>query len=171
MGGSLYHRSDLRASDRPDRTPDGVVAVIRDGPRCLLIRRGEATRAPGFWCFPGGALEPGEDERKALVREVREELGLEVEPTRHLARRVTAWGVDLAWWEARIVGPSPDGPLVLDPREVAEARWVTPEEALALEDLLGSNVELLETLAGAPGCAEAENRSDGAGPALRPLPR
>ena len=56
----------------------GVGAVIFDGARVLLQRRDDN----GRWGLPGGAVEPGESVREALVREVREETGLEVEPLR-----------------------------------------------------------------------------------------
>src|SRR6185369_5089789 len=52
-------------------------AIVRDG-RCLAAQRGPGMRLPGKWEFPGGKVEDGEDPRAALVREVREELGLEI---------------------------------------------------------------------------------------------
>ncbi len=58
----------------------GVVgaAVLRDG-RVLASRRTEPPRLAGLWEFPGGKVEPGEDDGAALVRELREELQVEVE--------------------------------------------------------------------------------------------
>ena len=55
----------------------GVGAVIVDGGRVLLIKRGHAP-LKGEWSLPGGAVELGESLEQALVREVREETGLEV---------------------------------------------------------------------------------------------
>ena len=66
----------------PDVTPPALVpcvgAVVRDDAgRLLLIRRGhEPSR--GLWSLPGGRVEPGETLEEAVVREVREETGLEV---------------------------------------------------------------------------------------------
>lgn len=56
----------------------GVAAVIFEDGRVLLQRRDDN----GRWGLPGGGVEPGESVRAALVREVREETGLEVEPLR-----------------------------------------------------------------------------------------
>lgn len=57
----------------------GVGAVIVHQGRVLLVRRGtEPLR--GRWSIPGGLIEVGEMLREAVVREVREETGLEVEP-------------------------------------------------------------------------------------------
>jgi ADP-ribose pyrophosphatase YjhB (NUDIX family) len=57
----------------------GVGAVVVQNDRVLLVRRGtEPLR--GHWSLPGGVLELGESLADGLIREVREETGLEVEP-------------------------------------------------------------------------------------------
>ena len=58
-----------------------VAGVIRDARgRILLARRTEGRDLAGLWEFPGGKVEAGESPEQALVRELREELGIEVEP-------------------------------------------------------------------------------------------
>jgi 8-oxo-dGTP diphosphatase len=57
----------------------GVGAVILDGDRVLLIRRGHEPML-GQWSIPGGALETGETLLEGVRREVLEETGLTVEP-------------------------------------------------------------------------------------------
>jgi mutator protein MutT len=55
-----------------------AAACIRDEEgHILLLRRSEED---SLWGFPGGAMEPGEGLAEAVVREVREETGLDVEP-------------------------------------------------------------------------------------------
>lgn len=57
----------------------GVVgaALLRDDPpRVLASRRTEPPRLAGLWEFPGGKVEAGESDQQALVRELREELGV-----------------------------------------------------------------------------------------------
>ena len=59
---------------------DVAAAVItRPDGSFLLGQRAPGTFYPGYWEFPGGKVEPGETPRDALVRELNEELGLEVE--------------------------------------------------------------------------------------------
>jgi ADP-ribose pyrophosphatase YjhB (NUDIX family) len=73
-------------SPADDGAPRPVVAcvgaVVHDtAGRLLLIRRGQEP-SRGLWSLPGGRVEPGETVAAAVVREVREETGLEVRPAR-----------------------------------------------------------------------------------------
>jgi len=63
----------------PDTPLVGVGAIIVEGDRVLLVKRGHAPLL-GKWSIPGGVLEVGETLRKAVVREAREETGLTIEP-------------------------------------------------------------------------------------------
>lgn len=54
-------------------------AVLNDG-RLLAARRSAPPDLAGRWELPGGKIEPGETPEHALVRELREELGVEAEP-------------------------------------------------------------------------------------------
>lgn len=51
--------------------------LIEDG-RVLLTQRKKGSHLAGAWEFPGGKVEPGEDPRDALERELREEIGIDV---------------------------------------------------------------------------------------------
>src|SRR5580658_11117446 len=63
----------------PARPVPGVGALIIDNNRILLIERGKEP-LKGYWSLPGGALETGETLEEGVMREVREETGLEVQP-------------------------------------------------------------------------------------------
>jgi 8-oxo-dGTP diphosphatase len=68
-------------------TEVAAAVIVRPG-EFLLAQRPEGKPYAGYWEFPGGKIEPGEDARAALVREIREELGIEVrEPTPWITRR------------------------------------------------------------------------------------
>lgn len=65
----------------PTRPIVGVGALILQGGRLLLVKRGSQPGL-GKWSIPGGLVELGENVRDAMVRETREEVGLEVEAVR-----------------------------------------------------------------------------------------
>lgn len=55
-----------------------AVALIDVDGRVLIAKRPEGKKLAGLWEFPGGKVEPGERPEAALIRELREELGIEV---------------------------------------------------------------------------------------------
>jgi len=98
-----------------------VAAAVRDrAGRVLAARR----LAPPGWEFPGGKVEPGETERQAVVRELREELGVEVEVGERIGPDVPmAGGFVLRVWAASL--PRGQQPAR---REHAELRWLAAGE-------------------------------------------
>ena len=67
--------------DYPDRPLLGVGAIIVQNERILLARRANPP-LQDEWSIPGGLVETGETIQEALVREAREETGLEIEPVK-----------------------------------------------------------------------------------------
>ena len=70
-----------------------VAAAVIEKPdgTFLLAQRPAGKPYPGYWEFPGGKIEPGEDARAALTRELREELGIEVRESTPWITRVYAY--------------------------------------------------------------------------------
>jgi 8-oxo-dGTP diphosphatase len=60
------------------RTDIVAAGIVVEHKKVLLSRRKKGTHLAGCWEFPGGKVEPGEDPRDALVRELEEELGINV---------------------------------------------------------------------------------------------
>jgi 8-oxo-dGTP diphosphatase len=127
--------------ERPRR---GVVAVIVDDGRLLVIRRSQQVVAPGAYCFPGGAIEGEESQEAALVREIQEELGVCVRPVRPVWQSVTPWSVQLTWWLAEADVACNWSP---NPAEVESIHWLAPPDIALLPSLLESNHEFLRRLA------------------------
>jgi 8-oxo-dGTP diphosphatase len=117
------------AVNEPHVATHAVVPVLlRDG-RVLVIKRGPDVILPGYWCPPSGRIEPAETQEQAVVREIAEELGLIATPVAKIWECPTDDGeFTLHWWIAEVDGYE----VRPDPGEVAEIRWVTPEEFLAL---------------------------------------
>jgi mutator protein MutT len=107
-------------------------AVIKDDlGRMLLILRGHEP-GKGLWSIPGGRIEPGETGEEAVVREVREETGLEV-TCGQLLGSVERPGraadvIVISDFTAIVVG----GELAAGD-DAADARWVTPDQLAALD--------------------------------------
>jgi 8-oxo-dGTP diphosphatase len=82
--------SDTRFS--PGRITEVAAAVIeRPDGTFLLAQRPAGKPYPGYWEFPGGKIEAGEDARSALARELREELGIELREATPWITRVYAY--------------------------------------------------------------------------------
>ncbi len=101
-----------------------TAAVIEVDGRVLIARRPPGRRRGGLWEFPGGKLEPGEEPRDALRRELREELGVDAEIGELLVRHVHAYEdftIELSSYRARLVDGTPQA------REHDALAWVAPE--------------------------------------------
>jgi 8-oxo-dGTP diphosphatase len=118
-----------------------VGAIVRDDAgRLLLIKRGHEPGA-GLWSVPGGRIEPGETDAEALVREMAEETGLQVEPGR-LIGRVQRPGLGEDVIDIRDYAATVTGGTLRPGDDAADARWFGEEELAALEVTEG----LLEAL-------------------------
>jgi 8-oxo-dGTP diphosphatase len=143
--------SDRSRSDRIVHVVAGVISDARG--RILLARRTEGRDLAGLWEFPGGKVDPSETPEQALVRELREELGIEAHvgeaviavpqqyPHKRLrldVRRIASWsgavkGLDgqaLVWVPphklASYAMPDADRPVVAALRD-PEHYLITPE--------------------------------------------
>jgi 8-oxo-dGTP diphosphatase len=109
-------------------------AIFRDG-KVLIVRRGRAP-ANGLYTLPGGGVELGETLEEAVVREVREETALDVEPValagyrqaiaHDAAGRIERHFVILPFAARWIAGE------VSLNEELAEAHWLRPSELAGL---------------------------------------
>ena len=129
---------------QPDGRLHGVVAgIVRADGKYLCVRRSRLVAAPRAVCFPGGAVEVGERLEDAVIREIREELGIEIEPVARCWRwespdkPLTLWGF-LARWTS--------GDLRLDPKEIEEVLWLTGEDATCHPDAMPTNREFIACL-------------------------
>jgi 8-oxo-dGTP diphosphatase len=105
-----------------------ATALVRDG-RVLAAQRTRPPELAGRWELPGGRVEPGEDERAAVVRECREELGTDVVPG---GRVGTDLPIDAGVLRVYRAEPARDA-AEPQPLEHAALRWVDAAEARTLD--------------------------------------
>ncbi len=102
-----------------------TAAVIKRDGRILVARRRDGDRFAGLWEFPGGKIEPGEAPRDCLRREIREELGLEVEVGDSLGEYPYASSERVLTLLAFRASVRSGAPVLNDHSEI---HWALPEE-------------------------------------------
>jgi len=118
----------------------GAIVTDSDG-RLLLVKRGHEPEA-GRWSVPGGRVKRGESDPEAVVREVREETGLSVEPG-ELIGEVERPGPGGVVFDIHDYAAGVSGGLLAAGDDAADARWVDPGDVGRLPLTSG----LAETLA------------------------
>jgi 8-oxo-dGTP diphosphatase len=118
----------------------------QEGGRYLITQRPPTSSLPLLWEFPGGRVEPGESDEQALARELREEMGIEVEiaeEAMHTHYEYPEYEIDFRVFRCWLRSPES----AIRHLRVHDHRWVTLEEmaryqfpdadARTLEKLLG----------------------------------
>jgi 8-oxo-dGTP diphosphatase len=119
-----------------------VAAALFDGARVLIAERPAGKHMAGWWEFPGGKVGSGESDTQALVRELREELGVDAEPDAEIMTLTHDYPdrvVDLVLWRATVTRGVPQG---LDGQQL---KWVDCG-ALAAERLLEADRPFIAAL-------------------------
>jgi len=111
------------------RTDPAVIMLVEDGDRVLLHR--QRVWLPGMWSCLAGFVEPGETLEEAVIREVREESGIEAADVRYVASQPWPFpGSLMVAFTARAVG----GVLAPDLDEVEDAQWFSRADLAAFDD-------------------------------------
>ena len=115
----------------------GVGALIQNeqGEILLALRSQQAKNERGTWEIPGGAVEFGETLKQALQREIREEIGIEIEVGEllHVCDHIlTEEGQH--WVSPTFICQIKSGtPTIMEPQKCDALQWFTPEAALKLQ--------------------------------------
>jgi 8-oxo-dGTP diphosphatase len=122
-----------------------VAAAMFDADgRVLIAQRPEGKHMAGWWEFPGGKVAHGETDGDALVRELREELGVETRAHREITTMTHEYPdriVELALWHVSLTSGVPRG---LDGQQI---KWVACQ-SLDTERLLPADLPLIPALQG-----------------------
>jgi len=122
-----------------------VAAVIEDAAGLVLVAQRPAHKHLALkWEFPGGKVEPGESPEAALARELREELGIEIEILRVLPRFTHDYGdivIEMISFVCRLA-PASAAPHA---HEHVALRWVSREQLPTL-DLAAADLPVIVAL-------------------------
>ena len=125
----------------PSQPVVGVGAVILQGDAVLLIQRGNEP-LKGIWSIPGGALEVGESLIDGVRREVREEVGLEIEVGEivEVFERVTRDEQGVVRYHYVLIDfvCRPTGGALAAGDDADDAKWVTASDLTAIEVTAGT---------------------------------
>lgn len=104
-----------------------AVFILRDGDKFLFVQRAATKKSlPNIWAFPSGTIEEGETPEITIIREAKEELGVDVQIEKSLAK------VELPELQARlhfiVCAANLATPIIFDPGEIQKIRWLTFEE-------------------------------------------
>ena len=104
-----------------------AAALIREDGAVLLTQRPAGKSMAGLWEFPGGKLEAGETPEQALVRELKEELGVSIdpkalEPLTFASHRYESFHLLMPLYICKLWAGS------ISPQEGQESAWVKPEQ-------------------------------------------
>ena len=119
-----------------------VAAVIYDSEGRVLATQCAPHKHNGGWEFPGGKIEPGEDARDAVVREIYEELSVQVKVGKLLHTvewDYPAFHLRMFCYACRILSGEPQL------KEHVDRRWLS-KESINTVDWLPADVDLLPHL-------------------------
>jgi len=117
-------------------------ALIFRGGKLLITQRHAKSHLGGLWEFPGGKREAGETFEQCLVREIREELGVEIsvgELFEEISHDYPEKSVHLKFFICKLLSGEPE------PLDCADVKWVTKME-LADFEFPAADVQLLQKL-------------------------
>ena len=103
-----------------------VAGALISGGALLVAQRRRPPELAGLWELPGGKVAPGEDEAAALIRELREELGVQVRVGRRLGADVEVGDLLLRAYHVEQTAGE------LHPHDHGELRWVRSADLDAL---------------------------------------
>ena len=105
-----------------------VAAIIQDEHgNFLCAKRGDWKSLPGKWEFPGGKANAGEELAQALVREIKEELTVDIKVVREFDRSTTG-DIELVCFVCDLVSEKPT-----TSTDHSELRWVSEKDLAALD--------------------------------------
>ena len=125
----------------PTTTAGAIILDQLDNPKKVLLTQRNIPPFKGYWCLPGGHIDQYEEVEKAVIREVKEETGLDFKPHffsyfDEVFREGNVHNVVLIFYGLT------SGHIQIQESEVASIKWFTLEEAIKMDLAFTHNVVL-----------------------------
>ncbi len=116
----------------PEATVGAIITKIENGKTNILLALRNTEPYKNYWSLPGGHIDPYETVEHAVIREVKEEVGLELQPQFlfYFDEIIPEKNVHAV---VNVFGGDTSGNIKLAEGEILDARWVTVAEALKME--------------------------------------
>jgi len=122
---------------------DAIAVVLKRGNAYLLIKRAKKGMAEDYWCPITGAVEPGETQAEAVVREAHEEMGLDVRPVNKVWQCYTQDKQYLIhWWCAELISEQ----IRVSTSEVKEYRWLQYRDMQKLDKMFKEDLHFFKLM-------------------------
>lgn len=122
---------------KPDNVGAGIAVLIWNENGKLLLMKRKGAHAEGRWAVPGGWIEVDDDFNTAAKREVREEVGININITR-LFTATTEYHPEIGIRSITIymntTVSSDCNPKIMEPNKCSELRWFSWDEILSMNE-------------------------------------
>lgn len=119
-----------------------VAGILKKDNKILIARKKEGKSLAGYWEFPGGKIEDGETPQESLIRELMEEMNINIKVNEYVGESIYDYGnivISLKGYLAEIL----DGEITLTDHDKYE--WVTLDEVCTYK-LAPADIPLVENL-------------------------
>ena len=102
----------------------GVIAIVIYNDKVLVGKKKETGKfLAGKWHIPGETLKENEDDKKALIRGIKEEAGIDIKVVRSLASHITPEGMGVRWYKCKAKTTD-----IKAGSDLSDVRWVPIKE-------------------------------------------
>jgi 8-oxo-dGTP diphosphatase len=116
----------------PEATVGAIITKVENGITSILLALRNTEPYKNYWSLPGGHIDPYETAEHAVIREVKEEVGLDLQPQFlfYFDEIIPEKNVHAV---VNVFAGHASGNIKLSEGEILDARWVAIDEALKME--------------------------------------
>lgn len=115
----------------PEATVGAIITQTDSGTERILLALRNTEPYKNYWSLPGGHIDPYETVKQAVIREVKEEVGLDIQPEFlfYFDEIIPERSIHAV---VQVFHAKANGQVAVSPEEILAARWVSIEEALSM---------------------------------------